>query len=88
MTATIVVAVIAAGPPTLAATLAFLAARDQNRVDLAERTAAVVHSLDGLRITVARVEAAVDRVETGVVDLRERVARLEAAGGVRPTAGH
>lgn len=87
MTATVVVAVIAAAPPTLAATLAYLAARGQDRVDLAERTTAVVHSLEGLHVTVARVEASVDRVEGGVVDLRERVARLEGAGGVRPAAG-
>jgi phage shock protein A len=87
VTSTIVVALIAAGPPTLAATLAFLAARGQDRVAVAERAAAVGESLDTLRTAVARIEGSVERVEEGVIDLRERVARLEGAGVARRVAG-
>ncbi len=86
MTATLIVAVIAAVPPTLAALLAFFGTRRSDRVAVEERAATFALSLENLQATVGRVESTVDRVEQGVVDLRgvvtdlkERVARLEGA---------
>jgi hypothetical protein len=84
--ATIVVALIAATPPTLAATLAFFAARGQDRVAVAERAATVAQSLHYLRSAVGRVEASVGRVEDGVGELRERVAHIEGVLTTRPAS--
>lgn len=81
----VIVAVVAAWPPTLAALLAFLAARASDRRSAAEGTAATAQSLDHLSAAVGRVEAAVEHVESGVCDLRERVARLE--GPRQPVGG-
>lgn len=80
MTATLIVAAIAAVPPTLAALLAFFGTRRSDRVAVQERAATFALSLETLQTTVGRVESTVGRVEQGVVDLRERVARLEAVG--------
>lgn len=83
MTAGVGVAVIAALPPTLAALLTFVQARAANRAAMrrAEEHDALgmAASLGRLRSAVGRVESAVDRIDDGVVDLRERVARLEGA---------
>jgi hypothetical protein len=75
----IVVAIVAAWPPVLAATLTFLAARSSDRRAADERAAVTAQALDHLGTAVGRVEAVVERVEGGVGDLRERVARLEGA---------
>ena len=79
MKAAVLVAAIASGPPTLAALLAFFSSRSSLRQGMQERTAVVAQSLENLPAAVARVETTVDRVETGVTELRERVARLEGA---------
>ena len=84
MRGSVLVAFIAATPPTLAALLAFFSTRASARVATLERTATVAQSLDNLRTAVDRIESAVDRVETGVMELRERVAHLEGAQTVRP----
>ena len=46
----------------------------------------VAQSLDNLGNALARVEAGVERVETAVTELRERVAHLEGARTVPPPA--
>jgi phage shock protein A len=79
MTEGVVVAIVAAWPPTVAATLTFLAARAADRRASVERAAATAQSLEALGASVERVEAVVGRVESGVGELRERVARLEGA---------
>ena len=79
MTDAVVLAAVAAVPPTLAAVLTFTAARAADRRAAAERAATVDQSLDGLHASVAQVGDAVGRVEGVVTDLRERVARLEGA---------
>lgn len=79
-----IVAVIASTPPTLAAMVAFFASRSSARLATQERAASVGQSLDTLEAAVARIESGVERVECGVVELRERVARLEGAQGARP----
>lgn len=85
MSTEIVVAIVAAWPPVLAATLTFLAARAADRRASLERAALTAQSLDQLATAVGRVEAVVERVETGLGDVRERVARLE--GGRAPVVG-
>jgi hypothetical protein len=79
MTEGIVVAIVAAWPPILAAILTFLAARASDRRASVERAALTAQSLEQLATAVGRVEAAVERVETGLGDVRERVARLEGS---------
>lgn len=86
MTGSILVAAIVAAPPTLAATLAFLAARASDRTAARERASTVALSLDNLRTAVTRVESTVDRIDAGVIELRERVARLEGARAASPAA--
>lgn len=86
MRTAVLAAAIAAVPPTVAALLTFLQARATNRRAAEQDAAGVSRALGELQATVGRVEAKVDRVDEGVVDLRERVARLEGAhpgGGVR-----
>lgn len=80
MTAPIVIAVVAATPPTMAALLTYFSSRASDRT-AQERASAVAQSLENLGVTVARIDACVERVESGVVELRERVARLEGAQG-------
>lgn len=80
------VASIAAGPPTLAAMLAFFSTRSSDRVAARERSATLTQSLEGLGTAVGRIESSVERVEVGVVELRERVARLEGAGIAHPVS--
>jgi hypothetical protein len=80
----LIVAVVAAWPPTLAAVLTFLAARSSDRRAADERVAVVAQSIDTLGTAVARVDDAVERVEAGVVELRERVARLEGTRHAQP----
>jgi hypothetical protein len=84
MKVAIVIAVIAATPPTLAAMLAFFTGRASDRAAASERAAVVSQALEHLGLAVDRVEAGVGRVEAGVVELRERVARLEGAGSAAP----
>jgi hypothetical protein len=86
MTDAILVATIASAPPTLAALLAFATARGSQRAaadrragELATSLAALGDAVGRLDGGVARVEASVDRVGVVVVELRERVARLEAS---------
>jgi hypothetical protein len=75
----VVVAAVAAWPPTLAAVLTFLAARRAERRVAQERASLVDQSLESLHGALDRVGDSVERVEAGVVDLRERVSRLEGA---------
>jgi hypothetical protein len=82
----VLVAVVAAWPPTLAALLSFVVARSSDRRAAQERAAVTAQSLDHLGAAVGRVEATVERVEAGVCDLRERVARLEGARDAQPAA--
>lgn len=84
MKAAVLVAAIAATPPTLAAMLAFFSSRSSDRVAARERSATLAQSLDSLGTAVGRIESTVERVEVGVVELRERVARLEGAQPVNP----
>jgi hypothetical protein len=79
MTDGVVVAAVAAVPPTLAAVLTFTAARASDRRAARERAVVVDQSLDSLHSSVGQVADAVGRVEGVVTDLRERVARLEGA---------
>lgn len=79
MTAAVIVALVAAVPPTLAALFTFAAARSSDRRVGQERAAVVDQSLESLHSSVDRVGQAVERVEGVVTDLRERVARLEGA---------
>ena len=72
-------AAIAAVPPTLAAVLTFLQARAANRRAAEQDALGVSRTLGDLQGTIKRVEATVLRIDDGVLDLRERVARLEGA---------
>lgn len=64
------VAVVAATPPTVAALLAFFATRSSHRLAVEERAATVAQSLDSLATALGRIESAGERVEAGVVELR------------------
>ena len=79
MSSNVLVAMLAATPPTAAAILTFIAARASDKRVAADRAAVVAKSLDQLGAAIARIESAVDRVETTLADVRERVARLEGA---------
>lgn len=79
MTDGMVVAAVAAVPPTLAAVLTFLSARAADRRAARERAVVVDTALDSLQSSVGQVAVAVERVEEVVTDLRERVSRLEGA---------
>ncbi|MDQ1438496.1 MAG: hypothetical protein QOK43_2125 [Acidimicrobiaceae bacterium] len=79
MTPAVVIAAVAAVPPTLAAVLTFAAARASDRRAGRERAAVLDQSFGSLHASVGQVADAVGRVEGVVTDLRERVARLEGA---------
>lgn len=79
MTTAVVVALIAATPPTLAAWFTFLQARAAARRAMAQDAAGVTRALGEMKVGLGRVEATVERIDQGVVELRERVARLEGA---------
>lgn len=86
MSDAILVATIASAPPTVAALLAFATARGSQRAsadrragELATSLAALADAVGRLDGGLSRVEASVDRVAEVVVELRERVARLEAS---------
>jgi hypothetical protein len=77
MTEAVIVATIAAAPPTLAASLAYLNARATRRemststlVELANEVAVLVQE-------VQRGGSIVNRIESAVGEPRERVARIE-----------
>jgi hypothetical protein len=82
MSSTVLVALLAATPPTAAAVLTFLAARASDKRGSIDRAAVTAKSIDQLGGAVARVEGAVERIEGTLTDIRERVARLE--GGRQP----
>lgn len=82
----VVVAVMAAGPPTVAALLAHLQARAARREAAAERTRGVAHALDVVGADLSRLEATVARIDGGVLDVRERLARLEGTVAALPHA--
>lgn len=77
MRTAVLAALIAAVPPTLAAALTFFQARAANRRAAEHDALGVAQIVGELQGTVARIEATVERVDEGVTDLRERVARLE-----------
>lgn len=79
MTDAVLIALVAAVPPTLAALFTFAAARSSDRRLREERAAVVDQSLESLHASVGQVGDAVGRVEGVVTELRERVARLEGA---------
>ena len=83
MTTAIVVALIAATPPTLAALLAYLQARATNREQKLDAAAGLKPAVESLAATVNRVEASVGRIDGAVADIRERVARLEGEGAAQ-----
>ena len=83
----LLVALVAATPPTLAAILTFLVARSSSRREGEARAASLAHSFDTLQATVVRIERTVERIDAGVGDLRERVAHLEGASEARTAAG-
>lgn len=91
MNGAVLVAMIAALPPALAALLAFLSAQSSDRRAALERAAVMSTSLETLAEAVQRLdhkvdrlETKIDRVESGIVELRERVAHLEAASATYP----
>jgi hypothetical protein len=63
--------------PTLAALLAYTNARAARRANQRANLAGLGATVDGLRQSVARTEAATSRIETAVTGLRERTARIE-----------
>jgi predicted nucleic acid-binding Zn-ribbon protein len=75
----VVVALIAAVPPTVAGLLAFAQARSAKRAESAQRSAETARTLEVLGAAIETVQATAERVESGVGDLRERVSRLEGA---------
>lgn len=85
MASAVLIAVIAATPPTLAALLTFLQARAANRRAAEQEAIGVARSLGELQGSVSRIDAAVQRIDEGVVDLRERVARLEGVDHSAPS---
>lgn len=76
MSESVMVAIIAAGPPTLAALLAFLSSRSVRRS--VGRPEAVP-----LSTVVELLVKKVDQVVEGQADIRERLARLEGDHGLR-----
>lgn len=72
MKATIIVAVIAAFPPTLAAVLGFLSNRRSIRRTVGEPVGVPLVDI------VVRLESKIDRVLEAQADARERLARLES----------
>lgn len=83
MTSAVIVALIAAAPPTLAALVTYLQARAAQRAASEERKSATERTLEVLGAAIDRLQVATDRIDGGVADLRERVGRLEGglAGG-------
>lgn len=79
MTTAVVVAFIAAAPPTVGVVLTYLQARAARRVDSVERKAGVEQTVAVLGAAIGRLQTTTDRIEGGVADLRERVGRLEGA---------
>lgn len=75
----IVVALIAATPPTIGVILTYTQARSSRREASYERASATARTLEVLGGAIERLQATADRVEAGVADLRERVSRLEGA---------
>lgn len=71
----IVVAAIAAGPPTLAAVLGYLANSRSLRRTVGEPQGVPLTTI------VERLDAKIDKLAEGQTEVRERLARLE---GVRP----
>jgi hypothetical protein len=79
MTEAVTAAAVAAGPPTLAALLAYANARAARREAKHGDTTALVGAVEALGASARRTEAGLSRVEGGVGELRERVARIEGA---------
>ena len=77
MRTAVLAAVIAAIPPTLAAVLTFFQARAANRRAAEHDALGLARVVGEMQGAVVRIEATVERVDEGVADLRERVARLE-----------
>jgi hypothetical protein len=77
LTVAIVVALIAAMPPTIGVILTYTQARSARREASYERASATARTLDVLGAAIERLQTTTERVEAGVVDLRERVGRLE-----------
>jgi hypothetical protein len=63
----LIVALVAAPPPTLAAILTFIAARSATRRKSDVRALVVTHSLDTLQASVGRIENTIGRIDAGVV---------------------
>lgn len=78
MTSEIVIAMIAAIPPTLAVILGFLANRRSLRRSIGGSTGVpLVSVIRGMDSKVERIESKVDRLGEGQADVRERLAHLE-----------
>ena len=79
MRGAIVVALIAATPPTVGVLLTYLQARLARREASVERASTTARTLEVLGGGIERLQTTTDRVEAGIADLRERVGRLEGA---------
>lgn len=77
MTASVIIALIAAFPPTLGAILAFASARS------VKRSVATNGSLP-IGALVERLEGKLDRIEADVHRMGERVAHLEGVHAIHP----
>jgi hypothetical protein len=75
----VVVALIAATPPTVGALLTYVQARVAQREAARDRASATARTLEILGGAIERLQETTDRVETGIADLRERVGHLEGA---------
>lgn len=77
MTKTVLVALIAASPPTIGVLLTYLQARSVQREASRERMSATARTIEVLGGAIGRLQETTQRVESGVADLRDRVGRLE-----------
>ena len=84
MRGAVLVALIAAAPPTVGAVLTYLQARSARREAAEQRAAATDRTLEVLGGAIERLQQTTDRVEGAVSDLRERVGRLEGAAAAAP----
>lgn len=76
MSESVMVALIAAGPPTLASVFAYLSSRSVRR-SVGRRDAVPLYAVVELLVK------KVDQVVEGQADIRERLARLEGDHGLR-----
>ncbi len=86
MSSEIVVAIIAAGPPTVAAVLSYVASKRSLQRSIGDNPGMPLHTVlvrmeSRFESRFDRVESKIDRVTEGQTATRERLARLEAERG-------